>query len=115
MLSMCRCCLPLVSTRGDQASRVSAPFSRERTVCPSTKTTSPCGRALDAELAALLLRLCSSSLTDGPWFQAGLGLCWGRALPKGKVMWAIATRAQARGTKGGMILQNSTPWLLWLP
>lgn len=93
--------LPLASTRGDQASRVSAPFSKERTVCPPTKTTSPSGWALDSELAAkflptrgwpaLLLRLCSSSLIDGPWFQAGLGLCWGRALPKGKMMWAIAT------------------------
>lgn len=42
-LSTCRCRPPLASTRGDQASRVSAPFSKEGAVCPPTKTTSPVG------------------------------------------------------------------------
>lgn len=94
-LSTCRCRPPLASTRGDQASMGSAPFSKERTVCPPTKTTSPCGWALDSELAAkflptlgwpaLIPRLCSCSLADGPWFQAGL-----RAV-LGKMTWATAT------------------------
>lgn len=91
-LSTCRCHPSLASTRGDQASRVSAPFSKERAVCPST---------LDSELAARFLpslgvagppaEALSGSLTDGPWFQAHLGLCWGRLFLKGKMMWAIAT------------------------
>lgn len=42
-LSMCRCRLPLASTNGNQASRVSAPFSKERTVSPPIQTIAPVG------------------------------------------------------------------------
>lgn len=78
----------LASTRGDQASRGSAPFSKEKAVCPPTKTTAPVvGTRLSWQPSSFLswgwpalpLRLCSGSLTDGPPVQADLGLCWGRA------------------------------------
>lgn len=36
-LSISRHQLPLAPTRGGGASRVSAPFSKERTVCPPTR------------------------------------------------------------------------------
>lgn len=118
-LSTCRCRLPLASTRGDQASRVSAPFSKERTVCPPTKTTSPCGWALDSEPAAKFLPTLGMA---GPPTEA-LFLLTGRwPLVSGRSKGCAGEddvghcyRAQARGTEGGVILQSSTPWLVWLP
>lgn len=100
-LSTCRCHPPLASTSGDQASRVSAPFSKERAVCPSTKTTSPCGWTLDSELAAKFLPTLGvagppaealSRLTHRwPLVSGRSRAVLGKTLPKGKMMWAIAT------------------------